>query len=165
MKTSFRIKCSTIFLVVGYAASAQYVEKLADLNQMGALKLAEQAKLEAQKLDKNVSVAVVNSSGVTILLLKGDNVGPHNTEASRRKAYTSVSTKTPSFELMEKAALDATAKNLNTLPELLLLGGGVPVFKDGQLVGSLGVSGGGGGENDHNIAKKAAENLGFTIKK
>ena len=153
------------FLVVGYAASAQYVEKSADLNQMGALKLAEQAKLEAQKLDKNVSVAVLNSSGVTILLLKGDNVGPHNTEASRRKAYTSVSTKTPSFELMEKAALDATAKNLNTLPELLLLGGGVPVFKDGQLVGSLGVSGGGGGENDHNIAKKAAENLGFTIKK
>ena len=165
MKTNFRIICSTIFLVVGYAASAQYVEKLADLNQMGALKLAEQAKLEAQKLDKNVSVAVLNSSGVTILLLKGDNVGPHNTEASRRKAYTSVSTKTPSFELMEKAALDATAKNLNTLPELLLLGGGVPVFKDGQLVGSLGVSGGGGGENDHNIAKKAAENLGFTIKK
>ncbi len=165
MKTSFRIKCSALFLVIGFAASAQYVEKLADLNQMGALKLAEQAKLEAQKLDKNVSVAVLNSSGVTILLLKGDNVGPHNTEASRRKAYTSVSTKTPSFELMEKAALDATAKNLNTLPELLLLGGGVPVFKDGQLVGSLGVSGGGGGENDHNIAKKAAENLGFTIKK
>ena len=165
MKTSFRIKCSALFLVIGFVASAQYVEKLADLNQMGALKLAEQAKLEAQKLDKNVSVAVVNSSGVTILLLKGDNVGPHNTEASRRKAYTSVSTKTPSFELMEKAALDATAKNLNTLPELLLLGGGVPVFKDGQLVGSLGVSGGGGGENDHNIAKKAAENLGFTIKK
>lgn len=165
MKTNFRIKCSALFLVIGFAASAQYVEKLADLNQMGALKLAEQAKLEAQKLDKNVSVAVVNSSGVTILLLKGDNVGPHNTEASRRKAYTSVSTKTPSFELMEKAALDATAKNLNTLPELLLLGGGVPVFKDGQLVGSLGVSGGGGGENDHNIAKKAAENLGFTIKK
>ena len=165
MKTSFRIKCSTIFLVVGYAASAQYVEKSADLNQMGALKLAEQAKLEAQKLDKNVSVAVLNSSGVTILLLKGDNVGPHNTEASRRKAYTSVSTKTPSFELMEKAALDATAKNLNTLPELLLLGGGVPVFKEGQLVGSLGDSGGGGRGNDHNIAKKAAENLGFTIKK
>ena len=55
MKTNFRIICSTIFLVVGYAASAQYVEKLADLNQMGALKLAEQAKLEAQKLDKNVS--------------------------------------------------------------------------------------------------------------
>ena len=64
MKTSFRIKCSALFLVIGFAASAQYVEKLADLNQMGALKLAEQAKLEAQKLDKNVSVAVLNASGV-----------------------------------------------------------------------------------------------------
>lgn len=70
------------------SVSAQYVEKSYDLNQMGALKLAEQAKLEAQKSGKSISVAILNNSGVTILLLKGDNVGPHNTEAYRRKAYT-----------------------------------------------------------------------------
>ena len=58
-----------------------------------------------------------------------------------------------------------TVNNLNTLPELLLLGGGVPIWKDGELVGSIGVSGAGGGENDHNVAKRAAENLGFTIVK
>lgn len=129
------------------------------------MKLAEQAKIEAGKLDKNVSVAVLNSSGVILLLLKGDYVGPHNTEASRRKAFTALSTKTPSFELMEKAASDPTANNLNTLPELLLLGGGVPVWKDGELVGSLGVSGAGGGKSDHEVARKAAENCGFTIQK
>ena len=160
-----KIIFSAIFLLSVFSASAQYVEKSYDLNQMGALKLAEQARLEAQKLDKNVSVAVLNSSGVTLLLVKGDNVGPHNTEASRRKAYTALSTKTPTFDLMQKAAGDSTAQNLNTLPELLLLGGGVPIWKDGSLVGSIGVSGAGGGENDHNVAKKAAENLGFTIKK
>ena len=147
------------------SVSGQLVDNSKDLNQMGALKLAEQARIEAQKLDKNVSVAVLNSSGVTILLLKGDNVGPHNTEALRRKAYTAVSTKTASFELMQKAAGDSTAQNLNTLPELLLLGGGFPIFKDGELVGSLGVSGAGGGQTDHNVAQKAVENLGFTIKK
>ncbi|HUH75078.1 MAG TPA: heme-binding protein [Chitinophagales bacterium] len=147
------------------SVSAQYVEQSFDLNQMGALKLAEQAKIEAQKLEKNVSVAVLNSSGVTLLLLKGDQVGPHNTEASRRKAYTALSTKTPSFELMQKAAADSSAQNLNTLPELLLLGGGVPIWKDGVLVGSIGVSGAGGGATDHNVAKMAAENLGFSIKK
>lgn len=136
-----------------------------DINQSGALKLVEAARLEAKKLDKNVSVAILNSSGVTILLIKGDNVGPHNMEASRRKAYTALSTKTPSFELMQKAADDATAHNLNTLPELLLLGGGVPIWKDGELVGSIGVSGAGGGKNDHDVAQKAAEKLGFTIKK
>jgi uncharacterized protein GlcG (DUF336 family) len=151
-------------LTIGSIA-AQNVTKSTDMNQMGALKLAEQVKIEAQKFDKNVSVAVLNSSDVTLLLLKGDNVGPHNTEASRRKAYTALSTKTASFELMEKAASDPSAQNLNTLPELLLLGGGIPVWKDGELVGSIGVSGAGSGENDHNVAKKAVENLGFAVKK
>lgn len=165
MNRSLRMICSAMFSLVLFTASAQYVEQSYDLNQTGALKLAEQAKIEAKKLDKNVSVAVLNASGVTLLLLKGDQVGPHNTEASRRKAYTALSTKTPSFELMQKAAADPTANNLNTLPELLLLGGGVPIWKDGELVGSIGVSGAGGGESDHNVAKKAAENLGFTIKK
>ena len=65
---------------------------------------------------------------------------------------------------MKKASESADAKNLNTLPELLLLGGGVPIWKDGQLVGSIGVSGGGGAENDNNIATKAAQNLGFQTK-
>lgn len=152
-----------LFLIFTSFLSAQTVSKSFDLTQEGALQLAKQANLEAQKLNKNVSIAVLNSSGVTLLLLKGDNVGPHNTEASHRKAYTSLSTKTPSYILMQNAEKSTDAKNLNTLPELLLLGGGTPVFKDGVLVGGIGVSGGGGGENDHNIAIKAAENSGFKI--
>lgn len=156
---------STALLLVLGSASAQYVGRSFDLDQAGALQQAEQARLEAKKLDKNVSVAVLNSSGVTLLLLKGDDVGPHNTEASRRKAYTELSTRTPSFELMQKAAADPTAQNLNTFPELLLLGGGVPIWKDGALVRSIGLPGGGGGQNDHGIAKKAVENIGATITK
>lgn len=166
MNKTNKIILSVLFLIISGTLSAQqYTNTTQDLTQEGALKLAEQAKLEAQKLNKNISVAVLNASGVTILLLKGDNVGPHNTEASRRKAYTSVSTKNASWDLMQKAAADPTAQNLNTLPELLLLGGGVPIWKDGALIGSIGVSGGGGGENDHNIAKKAVENLGFSTSK
>lgn len=133
------------------------------MNQSGALKLAAQAGLEAQKLNKNVSIAILNSSGTTLLLLKGDQVGPHNTEASRKKAYTSLSTKTPSFELMRKAAESRDAKNLNTVDELLLLGGGAPIWKDGELVGGIGISGGGSGENDHKIALAALKKLGFAI--
>ena len=45
------------------------------------------------------------------------------------------------------------------------LGGGMPIFKDGELIGSIGISGGGSGENDHNIAKRTVENLGFKIAK
>ena len=154
-----------MFSFMTYILSAQDVDQSYDLNQTGALKLAENARLEAAKINKNVSVAVLNSSGVTVLLLKGNDVGPHNTEASRRKAYTSVSTKTPSFVFMNVAASSKDAQNLNTLPELLLLGGGVPIYKEEHLIGSLGVCGGGGGENDHNIAVKAVESSGFKINK
>ena len=157
-------KIASLLLVVSATCIfSQTVEKSLDLNQKGALQLAEQANLEAKKLNKNVSVAVLNSSGVTLLILKGDQVGPHNSEASRRKAFTSVSTKTASYILMENAEKSTDAKNLNTLPELLLLGGGTPIYKDGILVGSIGVSGGGGGLNDHNIAIKAVENSGFKV--
>ncbi|MEJ8597408.1 heme-binding protein [Riemerella anatipestifer] len=154
-----------LFWMVTNLLIAQTTSVSQRLTQEGALKLAEQANLEAQKLNKKISIAVLDSSGVTLLLLKGDDVGVHNTEASRRKAYTSASTKTSSWDLMQKAASDPTAQNLNTLPELLLLGGGVPIWKSGILVGSIGISGGGSGENDHNIAKKSVENLGYTIQR
>lgn len=154
-----------IFFFISAALMAQNVTRSLDLNQAGALQLAENARSEASKLEKNVSVAVLNNSGVVLLLLKGDDVGPHNTEASRRKAYTALSTKTSTLMLMNTAAESKDAKNLNTLPELLLLAGGVPVYLDGNLIGGLGISGGGGGQNDHNIAIKAVEQSGFTIHK
>ncbi|WP_304344850.1 heme-binding protein [Chryseobacterium koreense] len=143
----------------------QSTTKLTSLNQFGALEIAKQVNLEANKLGKNVSIAVLDASGTVILLLKGDQVGPHNTEASRRKAFTALSTKTASLELMKNAEASKDSKNLNTIAELLLLGGGVPIWKDGELIGSLGVSGGGGGENDHLIAVTAIQNLSFATKK
>ena len=165
MNNTIKILSIALVLLCTYSVSAQLTGSYSDLNQEGALELAKQANAEAQKLNKKVSVAVLNASGVTLLLLKGDNVGPHNTEASRRKAYTSLSTKTASFQLMKNAEESKDAKNLNTLPELLLLGGGAPIWKDGNIIGSIGVSGGGGSENDNNIAIKAVQNLGFKISK
>lgn len=135
--------------------------KSTSLNQFGALEIAKQVNIEANKLGKNVSIAVLDASGTVILLLKGDNVGPHNTEASRRKAFTALSTKTASLELMKKAEASQDSKNLNTIAELLLLGGGVPIWNEGELIGSVGVSGGGGGENDNFIAVTAIQKLKF----
>ncbi len=144
---------------------SSYVKSVDNLTLEGAFELSKLAFASASTLDKKVSIAILDADGITILLVRGDKVGPHNTEASRRKAYTALSTKTPSFELMQKASADSTAVNLNTLPELLLLGGGVPIWQKGEVIGSIGVSGAGGGLNDHNVARQAVENLGFTIYK
>ena len=79
----------------------------------------------AERLSQLVSLAVLDSSEVTIVLIRGDGVGPYNTDASRQKAQTAPSTRTPSFEMMKNAAADPTAQNLKSLPELLLAGGAV----------------------------------------
>lgn len=155
-----------LFSQLGFSQNTEkYISHTPSLNQAGAMELLNQANNVAQQMNRNVTVAVLDASGVTILLAKNDSVGIHNTEASRRKAFTALSTKTSSYQLMHNAALNKDANNLNTLPELLLLGGGVPIWYNHNLIGSIGVSGGGSGENDDSIAKQAIENAGFTINK
>ena len=166
IKSNFSLLLFVFFSNLLFAQNAdKYIMETPSLNQAGALELLDQANIAAQQINRNVSVAVLDASGVTIILAKNDSVGVHNTEASRRKAYTSLSTKSTTFQLMRNAAENKDANNLNTLPELLLLGGGVPIWYNHNLIGAIGVSGGGSGENDDSIAKQAIVNAGFSINK
>lgn len=121
----------------------------------GSKEVASRAQEAAKKLNKSVTIAVVGAQGETIIIYKGDGVGPHNTEAARRKAYTSLSTKTATLLLSRNAKANPDTNNLATLPELLLLSGGHPLWKDGAVIGAIGVAGGGSPENDDLIASKA----------
>ncbi len=93
--------------------------------------------------------------GNLVAVQRADNVGPHNTVAAQRKAFTSLSTNSKSGELGEKVRNDPASRNLNTVPELLLLGGGVPVMLDGDVIGAVGVAGAGGSANDQSCAEQA----------
>ncbi|KAA3440734.1 GlcG/HbpS family heme-binding protein [Rufibacter hautae] len=134
------------------------------LTLAAALQMHRQAVAQAGTLQKEIAFAVVDASGQTILLLKGDGVGPHNTEAARRKAFTALSTKTMTLLLGRNAKTNPDTQNLAHLPELLLLGGGVPLWYQGQVIGAVGVAGGGGPEQDDLIAKATAlTEAGITI--
>ena len=138
------------------ASSTVYLAPAAQLTLRAALAMAAQVRAQAATLGKQVSVAVVDANGQLVLLTRGDGVGPHNTEAARRKAYTALSTKTATLLLGRNARANPDAQNLNTLPELLLLGGGVPLWHGGQVVGGVGVAGGGSAENDDLLGHAAA---------
>ena len=127
----------------------------AQLNFDIALQLVQKVKAAAKAAGKEVSVAIVDVAGQTILLSKGDGVGPHNTEAARRKAFTSASTKTATLKLGRDAKTNPDTQNLANLPELLLLGGGSPLYYKDQLIGAVGVAGGGGAEGDDTFSKAA----------
>lgn len=108
---------------------------------------------------RNGVAAVVDRGGNLVALQRDDNVGPHNTLAAQRKAFTALSTKTPTRLLAERARSNPEAENLNTLDELLLLGGGVPLTVGDQVIGAIGVAGMGGAANDEGCALKAIEQV------
>ncbi|NMX90887.1 MULTISPECIES: heme-binding protein [unclassified Pseudomonas] len=118
------------------------------------------AALAACHADGRTSVAaIVDRGGNLVALQRDDNVGPHNTLAAQSKAYTALSTKTPTRLLAERARSTPDAENLNTLNELLLLGGGVPLLFEGQVIGAIGVAGAGGATFDEGCALVAIDKI------
>ncbi|MHC8303640.1 GlcG/HbpS family heme-binding protein [Pseudomonas sp. PB3P13] len=146
--------------LVGSAFAAPQLPRHADLDLRTARSLAD-----ATLAHCTGTVSVLDRGGHLLVTLRADGIGSHNTAASQRKAYTALSTKTPTRLFAERARSNAEAANLNTLGELLLLGGGVPLFAGDELVGALGVAGSGGAEQDENCAIKAADTVGLSIKK
>lgn len=147
---TFTLSC--LLATQAHAALAQHP----DLDLATAQRLANGSGCVA-------AVAVLDRGGNVIVQQRGDAVGPHNTEAARLKAYTALSTKTPTRAFAERARNNPEAANLTSLGQLLLLGGGVPVYEGTQLVGAIGIAGAGGAEQDEGCAIKATESVGLTI--
>ncbi|WP_460108126.1 GlcG/HbpS family heme-binding protein [Pseudomonas sp. S3_H04] len=140
----------------GVAVASPELPRHADLDLKTARLLADMAMANCTG-----TVSVLDRGGNLLVALRGDGVGPHNTAASQRKAYTALSTKTATRLFAERARSNPETANLNTLDELLLLGGGIPLFLGSELVGAMGVAGSGGGEQDENCAIKAAGKTGL----
>ncbi|MBP5966892.1 MULTISPECIES: GlcG/HbpS family heme-binding protein [Pseudomonas] len=155
------VKYLVASLAIGLSASVFASPELprhADLDLKTARLLADTAMSSCTG-----TVSVLDRGGNLLVTLRGDGVGPHNTAASQRKAYTALSTKTPTRLFAERARSNPETVNLNTLDELLLLGGGIPLFAGDELVGAMGVAGSGGGEQDENCATRAADKAGLSI--
>lgn len=143
-----------------------FIKSVDNLTLDAALEINKRITKAAAILNKKVSISILDASGTIILMSRADGIGPHNTEAARRKAYTALSTKTTTLSLLRSAEINPDTKKLNTLPELLLLSGGVPIWYKGNIIGSVGIAGGGSPENDNLIAKSATiESLGITTTK
>jgi uncharacterized protein GlcG (DUF336 family) len=106
-----------VFLILGIPdfVKGQAREFLTPGHQItleGAFSLTSTARAAARTLGKQVSIAIVDQSGIPILISRGDGVGPHNTEAARRKAFTALSTKTGTLALGRNAKANPDSENL-----------------------------------------------------
>ena len=103
---------------------------------------------------KPAAVVILDQGGNVLASQRHETVGIHNLIAAERKAFTAYSTKVTTLEFMRNAQKNSDSQNLTSLPELLLLGGGVPVFYKKQLLGSVGVAGAGGSLQDDQCAQQ-----------
>ena len=124
-----------------------------------ALKLAQITLAACQKQGYQVAVAIVDRSGTLQVLLRDRFAGAHTPETARRKAWTAVSFRTDTLELVDVAKAGGEGFGLNFVSGALALGGGVRIQAGGANVGGVGVSGAPGGKADEDCAKKGLASI------
>lgn len=111
-----------------------------------------------------VSVAVVDHSGVVKVLIRGDGAGPHTTDSSRKKAYTAASLRRPTSEFADLIGKNPALQGLRDMnDDILMLGGGLPIARDGEVIGGIGVGGAPGAQLDEACAQAGVERINATL--
>lgn len=124
-----------------------------DISTERAQQIAQQAALHCAGLGYKVTATVVDSAGYSMAVIRMDGAGPHTLDASRRKAFTSASSKNKTSALLAASQTNPQSQNLGQIEGFLLLGGGVPVQVDGKTIGAIGVGGAPNGTIDETCAQ------------
>jgi uncharacterized protein GlcG (DUF336 family) len=110
-----------------------------------------------------VSVTIVDKAGNVAASIRGDGTNPHTMEFSRLKAYTSRTRGQTSLEFM-KLVSDPANAYLRQIPNVVAVGGGVPIKVGNEVIGGVGVSGAPGGEKDDACANAGLAKVEAALK-
>jgi uncharacterized protein GlcG (DUF336 family) len=108
------------------------------------------------------TAVIVDSDGVRQAELRGDGAGIHTLDSANDKAYTSLTFKTDTGALVERAQQIGTLTS--RLPHLLLFQGGVVIKLGNEVIGAIGASGAPGGPLDEACARAGIEAIGDRLK-
>ena len=142
-------------------AQAPLVEKNVSMGM--ALAIIQGAIEQCTKDGYKVSVTIVDKSGNVAAQLRGDGTGPHTMEFSRMKAYTSRTRNQTSLQTM-KMMEDPANAFIRQIPNVVGVGGGVPIHAGNEVIGAVGVSGAPGGEKDEVCANAGIAKVADALK-
>ncbi|MGW6139034.1 GlcG/HbpS family heme-binding protein [Streptomyces sp. NPDC055144] len=122
--------------------------------------LVTAASRAAESAGVTVSVTVLDAGGHLLAFRRDDRAVLISGETSTRKAYTALQLNAPTADLVDLVKPDGPFHSLPTALDrpLLFIAGGIPVHRDGRLIGAVGV-GGGAPEQDHGFATAAVAEL------
>ena len=121
-----------------------------------AKKIIEEVEKESKNRNKKAVICVCNEQGNPIAVHVMDGAFLISFDVAVKKAYTAVALKMPTLKLNELVKSGQTFYGLQNLDKVMTIGGGVPLYRNGILVGGLGVSGG-TGEEDDSLARFGAD--------
>jgi uncharacterized protein GlcG (DUF336 family) len=155
---------ATAFATVAIAMAAQAQGVIMERNISAQLARAiADAAIACAPDGKGISVAVVDRAGQLRVLLRGDGGSLYGGELARRKAYTARAFRRPSLEWAKRTETDLVGQRM--LPEVIPLGGGMPIKVGDEVIGGVGVSGTNGGQQgDEDCAKAAIAKVADQLK-
>jgi uncharacterized protein GlcG (DUF336 family) len=142
------------------SAGAQAPQAEKNVSMKMALMIIEGTLEQCTKDGYKVSVVIVDKAGNVAASVRGDGTNPHTMEFGRLKAYTARTRGQTSLEFKNLTDKPENAY-LKQIPNVVAVGGGVPIKVGNEVIGAVGVSGAPGGEKDEvcanaGIAKVAA---------
>ncbi|ALX50328.1 GlcG/HbpS family heme-binding protein [Lentibacillus amyloliquefaciens] len=109
-----------------------------------AKKLIDNAEREAGNIGVQMVISILDDGGNLIATHRMDDAWLASIDIAHNKAWTSVALKMPTSNLEEATVPQAELWGLNTTNQgkIVVFGGGIPLEKDGKVIGAVGVSGG-----------------------
>ncbi len=133
----------TLGCVCAFAIPAEAQLKVRrDLSYAMARTVADTTMARCVAENLQVSIHVIDSVGDALVALRGDGARPFTFENSYEKAYTAMAFGRPSAEMQaEYAEGNSTRAQQADFPHVVMIGGGMPILADGEVVGGVGISG------------------------
>ena len=152
---------SLILVTAPALAQAPQVEK----NVSMALSMAiMQGVLDQRAKDGyKVSVVIIDKGGNVAASVRGDGTPPHTMDFARMKAYTARTRNQTSLATMKQME-DPAFGFLRQIPNVVGVGGGVPIRVGNEVIGGVGVSGALGGEKDEVCANAGVAKVADALK-
>jgi len=142
-------------------AQAPQVEK--NVSMALSMAMMQGALDQCTKDGFKVSVVVVDKGGNVAASVRGDGTAPHTLEFARMKAYTARTRSQTSLQTMKQME-DPAFAFLKQIPNVVGVGGGVPIKAGNEVIGGIGVSGAPGGEKDEVCANAGIAKVADALK-
>lgn len=116
------------------------------------------AEAYAKANNWNMTIRIVDQNNNVVMVHRMENAAPFTATIAERKTNTVMTTKMSTAEYAAKVA----AGEMQRFENDANFGGGVPVYKDGRLVGAIAASGA-QPQQDEEVAKAGVEAIGGSI--